>query len=499
MTTKNRPWLGLFAILAAILLNLLDSTIVNVAAPSIRAELGGSYSGLQWTAAGYTLALAVGLLTGGRLGDMYGRRRMLLIGVVGFVAASVACAAAPSIELLIVARVLQGLFGAVMIPQGFGLIRDLFPPREIGKAFAALGPVIGLSTIVGPIVAGLLVDADLFGLGWRTIFAINVPLGLFAIVAGRVALPGASTSVGARPTRLDLRGVVLAGVGMFLLVFPLVQGLELDWPVWSLAMLVGSIPVLGGFARYQLYRARRGDTPLVELSVFAKRSYASGVAFVVVFFGAVVGFSLAVGLFLQLGLGFSPTRASLTMGAWAVGAFLGSGFSAGMMAKLGRRILHIGLSIMGVGMAALYAVITHAGTAVGPGHMVVPLVAFGAGMGMIFVPLFDIIMGDVEDREVGSASGLLESIQQLGASLGVAVLGTVFFGVAGSAAGPALLNPASAVDAAGLVTLLALALTALAFGLGFLLPRMARAHAPEAVPASARAEEPVAGELALAA
>jgi MFS family permease len=157
----GQRWLGLFAILAATIMNLLDSTVVNVAAPSIRHELGGTYTSLQWIAAGYTLALAVGLLTGGRLGDMYGRRRVLLIGVAGFVVASIACAVAWSPETLIVARVVQGLFGAVMIPQGFGLLRDLFPPQEIGKAFAAFGPVIGLATIVGPIVAGLLIDADI--------------------------------------------------------------------------------------------------------------------------------------------------------------------------------------------------------------------------------------------------------------------------------------------------------------------------------------------------
>jgi EmrB/QacA subfamily drug resistance transporter len=495
MITKHRPWLGFFAVLAAILLNLLDSTIVNVAAPSIRAELGGSYSGLQWIAAAYTLALAVGLLTGGRLGDTYGRRRILLVGVIGFVATSVACAAATTIGVLIVARVLQGLFGAVMIPQGFGLIRDLFPPQHISKAYAALGPVIGLSTIVGPIVAGLLVDANLFGLGWRTIFAINVPLGAFAIVAGRIALPGRSTDeADVQRRRLDVRGVILAGVGVFLLVFPLVQGRELGWPVWSLTMLAGSVPVLGAFARYQLRRRERGDTPLVELSVFAKRSYASGVAFVVVFFGAVVGFSLAVGLFLQLGLGFSPTRASLTMAAWAVGAFLGSGFSATMMAKLGRRILHIGLSTMAVGMVVLYAVFSYAGASVGSGQLFVPLLVFGAGMGMIFVPIFDIIMGDIEDREVGSASSLLESIQQLGASLGVAVLGTVFFADAGPTNAYGLLDAASAVDAARVVVLLALALTAAAIGLVFLLPHKARAHTAEAPAESAN----VASELALA-
>jgi EmrB/QacA subfamily drug resistance transporter len=495
--TAKRPWLGLFAILAATLMNLLDSTIVNVAAPAIRAELGGSYAELQWIVAGYTLALAVGLLTGGRLGDMFGRKRMLMIGVVGFVVASVACAASPTIEALIVARVLQGLLGAVMIPQGFGLIRDLFPPQEMGKAFGVFGPMIGLSTILGPIVAGVLVDADLFGTGWRMIFGINVPLGAFAIIAGRIALPGAAGNSTVRPRQLDLVGVALAAVAMFTLVFPLVQGRELGWPAWSLALLAGSVPVVGGFVAHQLRRRRRGATPLVELSVFAKRSYTSGVAFVVVFFGAIVGFSLAVGLLLQLGLGYSPTRASLTMAAWAVGAFLGSGFSAGAMTKLGRRILHIGLSVMGVGVAALYVVFRAVGTGIGTWDLALPLLVFGLGMGMIFVPLFDIIMGDVEDREVGSASGLLEAIQQMGASLGVAVLGTVFFGIARASAEHGLLDPETAVRAAGVVALLTLALTAMSFGLGFLLPRRTRAHGP--APAAPSVADPAERELVPAA
>jgi EmrB/QacA subfamily drug resistance transporter len=486
-TTVRRPWLGLFAVLAALIMNLLDSTIVNVAAPAIRVELGGSYSSLQWIAAGYTLALAVGLLTGGRLGDMFGRRRMMLVGVAGFVAASLACAAAPSIGALMVARLLQGLFAAVMIPQGFGLIRDLFPPQHIGKAFAALGPTIGLATILGPIVAGLLVDADLFGTGWRMIFAINAPLGVFSFVAGRVALPSAAAPTVGRPRRLDLVGVVLAGVGMFMLVFPLVQGRELGWPVWLLAVLAGSVPVLAGFAVYQLRRQRRGGTPLVELSVFAKRSYTSGVVFVVVFFGAIAGFSLATGLFLQLGLGYSPTRASLTMAGWAIGAFVGSGFSAAMMAKLGRTILHIGLSLMGIGVTVLCVVFRTAGTAVGPWHLVPPLVVFGVGMGMIFVPLFDIIMGDVADHEVGSAAGLLEAIQQLGASLGIGVLGTVFFGLAGSTSVHGHFATAPSVHAASVVALVTVGLTAVAIALGFLLPRKARGHVagdPAPAPAS---------------
>jgi EmrB/QacA subfamily drug resistance transporter len=478
--TRDRRWLGLFAILAAMILNLLDSTIVNVAAPSIRADLGGSYTTLQWIAASYSLALAVGLLTGGRLGDMFGRKRMLLIGIAGFLAASMICAAAWSPASLVGARTVQGLFGAVMVPQAFGLIRDLFAPNQIGKAFGALGPVIGLSTILGPVVAGLLINADIFGLGWRAVFAINLPLAAFALIAGVRALPSARPS---RTMRLDVPGAAVAGTGMFLLVYPLVQGRDLGWPAWLLAMLGCAVVILAGFVVYQVRRRRSGRTPLVELSVFAKRSYTSGVAFVIVFFGSIVGFSLSVGLFLQLGLGFSPMRASLTMSTWAVGAFLGSGFGATMMARLGRRILHIGLSLMALGLGGVYLGLTGSGP--GGWSLTLPLGLYGLGMGMIFVPLFDIIMAEVRDHEVGSASSLLESLQQLGASLGVAVLGTVFFTAVG--ARPLV---GDFVHASQKIALISLGLTVVAFGVAFLLPRRARpAYDPADAPSTIETEE----------
>jgi MFS family permease len=222
-----KRWLGLFAILAASLMNLLDSTVGSIAAPSIRADLGGSLSTLQWIAAGYTLALAVGLLTGGRLGDMFGRKRMLMFAVTGFVVASLACGFAGSPETLIGARVVQGVFGAMMLPQCFGLMRDMFG-AEVGKAFAVMGPVIGLSVIAGPIVAGLLIDADLAGIGWRTIFLLNLPLGAFSLLVGAKVLPAGAPTGDVR--RLDLVGSLLGGAGMFLLVYPLVQGRELGWP-----------------------------------------------------------------------------------------------------------------------------------------------------------------------------------------------------------------------------------------------------------------------------
>jgi EmrB/QacA subfamily drug resistance transporter len=482
--TRDRRWLGLFAILAAMIMNLLDATVVNIAAPSIQEDLGGSESSLQWIAASYTLALAVGLLTGGRFGDMFGRRRVMLLGVAGFLVASVACAVAWSPGTLIGARVVQGLVAAVMIPQAFGLIRDLFPPHEIGKAFGALGPVIGVSTILGPIVAGALVDADVLGTGWRMVFLINLPIGAFALIAGARALPRAGR---AKAIRLDVVGALLAAVAIFLLVYPLVQGRELGWPGWLLGITAGGVAALALFVVQQSRRKRAGDTPLVEFSVLAKRSYTSGVAFVIAFFGGIVGFSLALGLFLQMGLAFSPLRASLAMAGWAVGAFLGSGFGAVMMGRLGRRILHLGLVLMATGLAATHMVLGRVGADLGNWDLALPLAVYGFGMGMIFVPLFDIIMGEIRDHEMGSASGLLESFQQLGASLGVAILGTVFF--AGVSGRPV---PGDFVDAAQDVTLLTLALTAAAFALGFLLPRRARS-VPEPAPAAGAggaAEEP---------
>ncbi|HEV2345681.1 MAG TPA: MFS transporter [Actinocrinis sp.] len=480
----NHRWLGFFAVLTALIMNILDSTIVNVAAPSIRTELGASYCDLQWIAAGYTLALAVGLLTGGRLGDLFGRRTMLLIGVVGFAASSLACAAAPSPGALIAARVVQGLFGAAMIPQGFGLLRDLFPPQELGKAFGALGPVIGLSTILGPIVAGTLIDANLFGTGWRMVFGINLPLAAFTLFGGFKALPRRATRSGNAVrldrVRLDGVGALLAGAGMFLLVYPLVQGRELGWPSWMAFVTAGAVAVFALFAAQQARRSRRGVATLVEFSVLTKRSYAGGTLFTLVFFGGIVGFSLTVGLLLQLGFGYTPVHAALTMVAWAIGAFFGAGFSATMMHKLGRRILHLGLSIMAVSLVGLYLVLGHAhsglsGSGLSGWRLAPSLGAYGLGMGMIFVPLFDIIMGEVSDREVGSASAILESLQQLGASVGVAGLGTVFFGTIG--AHP---HTAGYLQATQRVTLVTIALVAAAFALGFLLPRRARQAGPDA-------------------
>ena len=467
--STRSSWLGFSAVLGAALMNLLDSTVVSVAAPVIRDELGGTNATLQWTTAGYTLALAVLLMVGGRLGDMVGRRRMLLIGTVGFTAASMLCALAWSPEVLAGGRVVQGAFAALMLPQGFGLIRDAFPPADMAKPLAAFGPVMGIGAVLGPIVGGFLIDANLFGTGWRMIFLINLPLGILTAVLALKHLPKvAPTAAGAR---LDWISVALSAAGTVLLILPLVQGHELHWPAWTVVSLVASVPVFAIFARRQSRLARTGRSPLVEPSLAGKRSYVAGVGFATIFFAA-MGAMFTVGMMLQIGLGYSAIGASVMMAPWAFGALVGSAVSGVLMAKLGRTLLHVGLALMGAGVLGLVAVYQVAGIELGFAAMALPLLVGGTGMGMIFVPLFDIVLGGVEDREVGSATGALTAIEQLGVTLGVAILGTVFFSIIGATP-----TAQSAVDAGSVTALVAAGLIAIGFVLGFALPRRARGGA----------------------
>jgi EmrB/QacA subfamily drug resistance transporter len=472
-------WLAFAAAIAASVMDLLDSTIAQVAAPSIRRDLGGSYAVIEWVTAAYALAMAVGLLTGGRLGDLFGRKRVLLVGVAGFIVASVACAVSTTPAELIAARAAQGGVGAIMVPQVFGLIRDLFAPQEMGKAFGVFGPVMGLSAMLGPIVSGGLIGADILGTGWRMIFLVNVPVGAFALIAGAKHLPGVAAE---RTGRLDVVGTVLAGVGMFLLVYPLAEGHDQGWPTWLLAMLGAAVPVLAAFGAYQVRRKRAGRTPLIEPSIFARRAYTSGLLFSLVFIASMGGIVLIFNVFLQAGLGFSPWHSAVTTAPWAGGAFVGSAVGGIAMQKLGRRILHAGLVIETAGLLGLYAMLEHAGPQVASLDLLAPMIVGGVGMGMVFVPLFDIVMAGVEPHEMGSASGVMQSINGLGMSLGVAGIGAIFFGLLGSNGDHAH----AFVNAAEWTALVSVALLVVSFAIAFWLPRRAReVGAPALEPALA--------------
>ena len=451
-------WAVLAVVLVAEIMDLLDSTVINIAAPTIRSHLGGGTTAMQWWAAGYTLAFGVFLILGGRLGDVFGRRRLFLIGITGFTAASSACALAPSPGVLIACRVLQGAFGAVLIPQGLGILKSVFPPREMGAAFGAFGPVMGLAAIGGPILAGWLTDADLLGTGWRMIFLINLPLGVAGVIGALRFVPATEST---RRIRLDGRGVALMAAASFCLIYPLVQGRELGWPLWVFGMLAGAVVLLGLFA---LAERRSHGSPLIEPGLLRNRAFTSGLLTGIVFFTAFGGMLLAFSLFVQLGLGYSPLHAGLTMAPMSVGAAVGAGSSFALIPRFGRRVLQAGLLVIVPAMAWLALVVHDHGAATGSWDLAWPLLAAGIGMGWVFGPMFNIILAGVADHEVGSASGTLSAIQQLGNATGVAVLATIFFSLAGHGAPEAMVR----------TTLVAVGLFAAAFAVSFLLPKDAR-------------------------
>jgi len=452
-------WLVLAIVLCAEVMDLLDATIVNVAGPSIRRDLGGGATTLQWLGAAYTLAFAVLLVTGARLGDIFGRRRLFLVGSFGFTLMSALCAVAPSPELLIVTRTLQGGFGALLIPQGFGLIKEVFPEEEMGKVFGSFGPVMGLSAIAAPILAGVLIDADFLGTGWRMVFLINVPIGIVAFAGALRYLPRGAAKPG---TRLDLVGMMLVGLASVAIIYPLIEGRAEHWPLWIFAMLAVGVALLVSFV---LFERGRKAAPLIEPSLLRNRTYTDGVAVALGFFSVFAGLILIVSLFCQIGEGFSPVHAGLTLVPLTAGMVVSMVVSFALVSRFGRHLLHLGIALSGVG-AVLLALTVSGATGASTWALLPGLLVCGLGAGFVFGQLFDIILAGVAMDEVGSASGVLNAIQQLASALGVAVLGTIFF--ARLTAGHL---PTDALAITAWVCLIPLALT---FVLAFKLPMQAR-------------------------
>jgi predicted MFS family arabinose efflux permease len=345
--------------------------------------------------------------------------------------ASLLCSVAQSPGQLIAARVLQGLLGAMVLPQGLAMIKEMFPPKEMAAAFGAFGPIMGLSAVGGPILAGYLLDADLFGTGWRAIFGINLPIGILTVLAAIKYLPNVRPE---RRVSLDWVGVLLGGAGAALIVYPLVQGRELGWPLWTFALMAGSVATFALFAWHERRVSAAGGDPLVEPSLFRKRAFAGGMVVGLAFFSAMIGFSLVFTLYVQVGLGWAPLRAALAGTPMAVGMVLGFiAAGAGLANRFGRRLIHGGTLLMIVGLAVLVLGVRSAAAGVAPWHFAPAMALTGTGMGLAMAPFFDIILAGVEPKETGSAGGTLTAIQQLGSALGVAVLGTVFFAAVGGA------------------------------------------------------------------
>lgn len=431
-----KRWLALIVILVAGFMDLLDATIVNVAIPSLQENLKAEYADLEWIVAAYALSFAAVLITGGRLGDIFGRKRVFLAGVVGFTLASMMCGLAPTPNILIGARFLQGIMAALMVPQILAIIHVTFPASERGKVFGLFGGIVGSASVAGPIVGGLLVQADIFGLQWRPIFLVNIPVGIALLIAGSIFIRESRS-----PTapRLDLIGMGLAITAVLMLVYPLAEGRSLGWPAWTFALILGSIPVFGLFVAYERRRTRRVGSPLVVLSLFRVRTFDAGLVAWLLFNVALGGFFLVWTLYMQIGLGWTALHAGLTAALFALGAAPAAGLSVQVLTpRFGRRVLMAGALLNAAGFGGYIWQASLHGTGINSWQMVVPLIVAGMGFGLVVAPMIDLVLSGVPREDAGSASGLFNTIQQLGMALGVALIGVLFFAQLSSQAGRAV-------------------------------------------------------------
>lgn len=415
--------IALLVVLFASFMDLLDVTIVTVAAPHIADDLHATEAQLQWMLAAYTLALGSGLITGGRVGDDYGRRRVFLVSLAAFALASAACALAPTAGFLIAVRVIQGLAGGFMVPQVFGIIRSSFAPAAMAKAFGAYGAVQGLASVAGPLIGGALVDADLWELGWRTIFWINVPVALLALALGMRALPESHAPT---RSRLDVIGAVLAAAGVVLILLPLVQGREWGWPVWGWALLGVGIALLAGFLAFERSLARRGGEPVLDPALLRVRPFSAGLVASVFFFGGLASFFLVLSIYLQAGTGRSAWDTGLVILPYAIGSMLTSGAGVALAAKAGRALIITGSLTLAASQALMWWLVRDGAT---PGYWALAAVMLlgGLGLGLGAPILVNVVLAGVPGRTAGAAGGVLSTVNQVGGAVGVAVLGTVFF------------------------------------------------------------------------
>jgi EmrB/QacA subfamily drug resistance transporter len=482
----RRRWFALAIVMTAAFMDLVDVTIVNIAVPSIQKDTGASFSHIQWITAGYALAFAAGLITGGRLGDIHGRKRLFLIGIGGFTVASALCGFASDPDMLVAARILQGGMAALMVPQVLSIVHATFPAHERGKVFGLFGAVVGMGAVLGPLLGALLTEWNLFGLEWRPIFLINLPVGIAGLILGSRFI---TESRAPKALKLDLVGVALVTLGLLMLLYPLTRGHEAGWPLWGYVMMAGSLVVLAALVAYERRKAARDGSPLIELSLFRVKSFAAGIAVQVVFGVGLGIFFLVWTLYMQIGLGWGLLKAGLTGVPFSVAVSVAAGMSVQkLVPRFGRKVLQAGALVMIAGVLLYLWESERYGQGIEPWQMALPLVVMGAGMGLIFAPLTDAILSEVPREHAGSASGLINTVQQMGNALGLGLVSVVFFGVIDEGLAPAQFGPAY-VDAFQYALKWVVGIMGAIFLLMLALPKRPVVHAEaEAAGASLEAE-----------
>ncbi len=445
-------------VLTGVFVTILDFFIVNVAIPAIQRDLHAGAAEVEWIVAGYGLAYGSGLILGGRLGDLFGRRRVFAIGLALFTLASLACGLAPDAGTLIAARVAQGLAAAALTPQVLAILRTAYSGAAQARALNAYALTMGLAAVFGQLIGGVLIQADLFGLGWRACFLINVPIGVAALALTRAVVPESRAGTAAR---LDLGGAALVTGALVATLLPLIEGREQGWPLWTwLSPFVA-------LALFTSYGRRRHASPLIDLALFRERAFTAGLLTQLAFTMGMAAYFLIFALYVQGAAGLDALEAGLVFTPIGLGYLAASRLAPRFVARLGRQAIAVGGLTRAVALTVLFAAVA----AQVPLGWLVPILAVdGFGMGLGLAPIMGTVLAGVAPRHAGSAAGVLTTVQQVGAALGVGIVGIVFYG--------GLAGGVSQAFQHGLIYVIAVALAVA--GLVQLLPRPQRARPPVA-------------------
>ena len=444
-----RRWLALCVLLAGTLLPPLDFFIVNVALPAIQADLQATPALAQLVVSVYAAAYAVTLILGGRLGDLYGRKRMFLAGMLGFGAASALCGCAPSPGVLVAGRLLQGISAAVMAPQSLASIHAIFPAEEKSRALGIYGATFGAASVAGQLLGGLLVSADLFGLGWRMVFLINLPVIALAVPA---AISWVRDSRSEQAARLDVVGALLLAAGLLALVVPLIEGRERGWPAWCIGLLALGPPLLLAFWRCEQRLERGHGTPLVPPSALASPGLRRSLA-ATFFFYTLAPFFLVFAVYQQAGLGHGPLAAGLAVLPLGIGFLLGPLCSAPLARRLEADTAAFGMGLEVVGALAAAGL----AWADAPAWLAAPLFLIGLGQGIALPALVRLNVDQVDARRAGLAAGLVNATLQISAAVSTAAIGGLFFALSSRGTGPDAVKGAFPVASLAIAAGLALA------------------------------------------
>jgi EmrB/QacA subfamily drug resistance transporter len=419
-----RRWLAAVVMIGAATMDLIDITVVNVALPTIRTDLGASGAELEWVVSAYMLAFAATLIVAGSFGDLLGRKRIFVGGIALFGLASLGAALAQTPGELIAARVVQGMAAAAMIPQLLATFRAMFAGDERGKAFGLYGAILGFASAFGLVLGGALTDADLFGWGWRTVFVINIPVAVIALGASIRVVPETYERDAGRP---DLAGAGVLAAAIVAIAYPLLEGRSLDSPAWLWLVLVAGLAGLVVLGVIEERRQHSRVAPLLRTRLLRIPAFSAGVVVQLAFSAGLQGFFLVFAVWIQAGMGFSPLGAGLTALAFSVGSFLLAPMAVPLAQRHGRNVLSGGGVLMALGFAAVLLGADHVDTGSTPWPIVPGLVIAGVGLSLLVIPLVNVVLAAVPHEVAGGAGGIFSTAQQLGGALGVAIVGTVFF------------------------------------------------------------------------